>query len=381
MRILHITLDYRPVIGGIATYVENLHLFLNRRGIDSMVLHIIENSDRDATEEEGTGVYRLHMKKNLRDYRKLTQGSRVRRLVEKLNPDLVHLHTLNGLEYLFYRWKYPWVWTAHFSQLKGLLESRRPKDLIIRAVLKKIYMDAKVLIGVSTYSAELVSKLVEHPRIRVVPGGVDTDRFRPGVEDRISIREKLGVAEDDILVFYPSRWAPVKGTHVLVEAINHIRREMPSIAERLVFLLTGRASAPASYRKEVEEKVPPDARVIITDRIDPPEMPLYYRASDIVVVPSLFEMQGMSVLEAMASAVPVVASKVGGIPGILRDGMDGFLIEPGDHVELAHKIIHLSESRELRERMGKVARKRAMEFSWSRVAERMEEVYGEALNP
>jgi len=380
MRILHLTLDFRPRIGGIATYVENLHLFLNRRGIDSMVLHVVENSDRDGFEDEGTGVYRLHMKKNLRDYRKLTQGSKVRRIVEKLNPDLLHLHTFNALEYLFYKWKYPWVWTAHFSQLKGLLESKKPKDLIIRAVLKKIYLDAKALIGVSTYSAEIVSKLVEHPNIYVVPGGVDTDKFRPNEEDRLRMRSRLKLNEEDILVFYPSRWVPVKGAHILAKAIDHISKQMPSIAKRMVFLLTGRSTAPPSYRKEVESLIPDDARVIIKDHIESSYMPMYYRASDIVAIPSLFEMQGMSVLEAMSSAVPVVASKVGGIPGILRDGMDGFLIEPGNHIELAHKLIHLSESRELRERMGKIARKRAKEFSWSRVAERMEEIYEYALS-
>ncbi|GEM_PF-767444 len=380
MRILHLTLDFRPRIGGIATYVENLHLFLNRRGIESMVLHVVENSDRDGFEDEGTGVYRLHMKKNLRDYRKLTQGSKVRRIVEKLNPDLLHLHTFNALEYLFYKWRYPWVWTAHFSQLKGLLESKKPKDVIIRAVLRKIYMDARVLIGVSTYSAQLVSRLVEHPDIYVVPGGVDTDRFRPNEEDRLKMRGRLNLNDEDILVFYPSRWVPVKGTHVLAKAINHISRQMPSLSKRLVFLLTGRATAPPSFRKEVESLIPPDARVIMMDQIEQSRMPLYYRASDIVAIPSLFEMQGMSVLEAMSSAVPVVASNVGGIPGILRDGMDGFLIEPGNHVELANKIIHLSESKELRERMGKVARKRAKDFSWSRVAERMEEIYEYALS-
>ncbi len=380
MRILHITLDYRPTIGGIATYVENLHLFLNRRGIDSRILHIVEDSGRDGLEDEGTGVYHLHMKKNLRDYRKLTQAGRVRRVVERLNPDLLHLHTLNGPEYIFYRWKYPWVWTGHFSQLKSLLESTRPKDLIVKAVLKRLYMDARVLIGVSTTSAELISRLVEHPRIRVVPGGVDIDRFRPDEKDRREMREKLEVGGDDIVVFYPSRWAPVKGTHIMAQAIDHIAREMPSVFRKLVFLLTGRASAPVSYRREVEEKIPPDARVIIMDRIDPQDMPLYYRASDIVAVPSLFEMQGISVLEAMASAVPVVASKVGGITGILRDGMDGFLVEPGNPAELADKIIHLSESENLRRKMGEVARKRAMEFSWTRVAERMEEIYREASN-
>ncbi len=381
MRILHITLDYRPTIGGIATYVENLHLFLNRIGIDSMVLHIVEDSDRNGLEDEGAGLYRLHMRKSLRDYRKLTEGGRVRRVVEKLNPDLLHLHTLNGPEYLFYRWKYPWVWTAHFSQLKSLLESIRPKDLIIKAVLRKIYMDARVLIGVSTYSADLVSRLVAHPRIRVVPGGVDTDRFRPDEEDRIATRRELNLEEGDILVFYPSRWAPVKGTHILAQAIDYIAKEMPSVSRRLVFLMTGRASAPPSYRREVEGRISPDARVIMVDRIDPHDMPRYYRASDMAVIPSLFEMQGMSVLEAMASAVPVVATRVGGIPGILRDGMDGFLVEPGSHVELAERIIHLSESENLRRNMGEVARKRAMDFSWLRVAERMEEIYREALNP
>src|SRR6266568_2964599 len=104
-----------------------------------------------------------------------------------------------------------------------------------------------------------------------------------------------------------------------------------------------------------------------------------YGSADIFVLPSLFEPFGIVLLEAMAAGLPIVASRVGGIPEVVQDGATGLLVRPGDSRVLAEAIGRLISDPSLRSQMGEAGRLRAAAFSWERLVPRILKVYDEAI--
>ena len=121
--------------------------------------------------------------------------------------------------------------------------------------------------------------------------------------------------------------------------------------------------------------------------IENEDMPAYYTLADIFVLPSIIdsggdtEGLGVVLLEAGACQTPVIGSRVGGIPDIIKDGVNGLLVEPQNPVDLAEKILRLARGRELREQMGKNGRLIIKEnFNWDKIAKRLIDVYDQTLN-
>jgi len=122
-------------------------------------------------------------------------------------------------------------------------------------------------------------------------------------------------------------------------------------------------------------------RVRLVGRIPHSEVPAYLASADLAVLPSeTVEGLGVVLLEALASGTPVVGSRVGGIPDVIRDGVTGLLCRPGDQEDLAAKCIDLLEDEELRRRTTEAGRQLVTEvFSWERIALRFDEIFRQLL--
>jgi glycosyltransferase involved in cell wall biosynthesis len=122
-------------------------------------------------------------------------------------------------------------------------------------------------------------------------------------------------------------------------------------------------------------------RVSVRDPLPHPELAEHYRRADIFIAPSVWnEPFGMVIVEAMASGLPVIATRGGGIPEIVRDGETGLLTERGNAAELAEAINYLLKHDEVRRAMGRAGRKRAVEmFGWDKISEPLFEVYQEFM--
>ncbi|MBT9151423.1 MAG: D-inositol 3-phosphate glycosyltransferase [candidate division WS2 bacterium] len=108
--------------------------------------------------------------------------------------------------------------------------------------------------------------------------------------------------------------------------------------------------------------------------------PFYYNAADVFCLPSTStESFGIVNLEAMTCGVPIVASKIGGVPDVVKDGENGLLVQPKDYEALADAIIYLLENEDERERMGKNGREKVESYSWERIAEETEKVYSSLM--
>jgi glycosyltransferase involved in cell wall biosynthesis len=183
-------------------------------------------------------------------------------------------------------------------------------------------------------------------KVVTVTNGIRVERFSDGSR-REAIRASLGLAEDRRVLGTVGRLdEPVKGLAVLVQAMESVVKRIPET----VCLLIGDGPARGSLERAVERRGLAGHFRFLGERRDVPDL---LHALDLYVQPSLLEGFGLSVLEAMAAGKAVVASRVGGIPEVVRDSITGDLVPPGDPNALAAGILALLEDRVRRERYGR----------------------------
>lgn len=213
----------------------------------------------------------------------------------------------------------------------------------------------------------------------MIPQGVDTMRFHPSVEGD-SVRLTRGLSENTKVVLFVgalTRWHSYKGPDVLINAFRIVADEIKqshlivvgggellrdSVALAKVLGLEGHATFAGSVSEE--------------------SLPKYYASCDLLVLPSRDDSEGygLVILEAMAAGKPVIGSRVGGIPDVIRDRETGLLVEPNDPRKLADAIITLLLDDGLRRKMGSAARRFAEEHDWERVTRGVEAVYQEVIS-
>lgn len=224
---------------------------------------------------------------------------------------------------------------------------------------------------VSAYSAQTLAAPPE--RTRVIYGGADPTRFHPDNGER-----RQGV-------LFVGRFTPHKGLDRLIQAL-------PDGAELTCVGSLGHDPAPPeSGYGELVRRLVGNRAVRFAGTVPDSELPVLYRRARVFVLPSVHrtvygkevaisELLGLSVLEAMASGTPVVCSRLGGVPEIVRDGETGFLVEPGNEEELRDRLAGLLADRTRAEQMGRAAREWVLErFTWDKCALRCLEAYAELL--
>jgi D-inositol-3-phosphate glycosyltransferase len=138
-------------------------------------------------------------------------------------------------------------------------------------------------------------------------------------------------------------------------------------------------SVEMSRLKELREKYGLEEMVTFRGKQDQDSLPYYYSAAEVVVVPSHYESFGMVALEAMACGTPVVASQVGGLAYLVKDGVTGYTVPVGDPHELCTHLRDLMEDRELRKKMGEQAASFAQEYAWENIAAKISTHYNEMV--
>jgi len=197
-----------------------------------------------------------------------------------------------------------------------------------------------------------------------IPPGVDTEIFKKVKSD---IREKYDLKNKSILIF-TGRLVPIKNIPFLIQAM----RKLPSDT---VLLIAGDGPLKKELRREAEGENLMN-RVIFTGHIPQEKLPFYYSAGDIFVFSSFYDNFPNSVLEAMASELPVVAPSVGGIPMIVENGVNGYLYSSGNLEEFVEKVNKLLNDKNLRKKIGKENRKKIIEnFNWEKSAVKLKELY------
>ncbi|MGD0477843.1 MAG: glycosyltransferase family 4 protein [Nitrososphaerales archaeon] len=212
------------------------------------------------------------------------------------------------------------------------------------------------------------------PNVVTIYNGVDTSIFNPSADPE-RIREKLGIKETTVIL-YVGRLIPRKGVSYLLQAFRDLRSELGSI--NLVICGEGETR---SKLEELARSLGVENEVIFSGFVSDADLPFYYAACDICVVPSISEPMGIVLLEAMSMMKPVVATNVGGIPEIVQDSFNGLLVPPRDSDAISHAIKRLLTDKDLSNRLASNGRKVVEDrFSWSAIASDVSALYAEAVN-
>ena len=207
-------------------------------------------------------------------------------------------------------------------------------------------------------------------KVAVIPLGVDLDRFRPSGKQ--AARKSLGLRDERIILFV-GRIEPLKGLDILINAASLLESDV----ECTVLVVGGDESSQAEVTelRDLARERGIEHRVAFVGAVDHEALPLYYNAADVCVVPSHYESFGLVAVEAMASGVPVVASRVGGLTGTVKDGETGYLIPWLCPEPFAERIELLLENEPLRNNLGEAAREAMARYRWENVATAVLQLY------
>jgi len=236
-----------------------------------------------------------------------------------------------------------------------------------KLMAKIILAKASAIIAQTKYMKNQVEKICSKD-ITILPNGVDVTRFM-----RISpgeVRQELSIGEKCKTVLFIGNLRPIKGVEYLIEAMTKVAQNYPE--SRLV--VVGVDFQDGKLQELAQEKNLQE-RIIFTGSIPPHEIPEYMVAADIFVLPSLSEGFPNVLLEAMAAGLPIVATRAGGIPEIVTDGENGFLVEPRNSQQLADKIMLLLQDENVRKHLSSNNIKKAEQYNWSEIVTSLEEVY------
>jgi D-inositol-3-phosphate glycosyltransferase len=222
-------------------------------------------------------------------------------------------------------------------------------------------------------------------RVETVNPGVDLSVFRPvAAAARVAVRRRLGLAPDAVVLVFAGRIQPLKGPDVVLRAAAELLRLHPALAARLAVVFVGGPSgsevgAPGRL-SGLAASLGMAGSVRFEAPCPQPELADWYRAADVVLVPSHSESFGLVALEAQACGTPVVAAAVGGLRTAVRDGVSGVLVDGHDPAAWARVLNGLLASPARLAALARGAREHAAAFDWPATAERLVQVYTGAMN-
>jgi D-inositol-3-phosphate glycosyltransferase len=305
---------------------------------------------------------------------------------EHLSYDMLYSHYwLSGEVACLLRADMGVAW-AHTAHTLGLVKNRtlasgaRPEPALRIRVEGEIAQQADLLIGSTADEADDLIRLygADPGRVQVVAPGIDLVTFQPF--DRSEARRKIGYGPGRLLLFV-GRLERLKGVDVAIRALALLRdRDHEDL--RLIVLGEDVRDGEESEKERLKAVASASG---VRDRVDflgsvaHHELPYFYAASDVCVMPSYSESFGLVALEAQACGRPVVASGVSGLRSVVRDEVSGYLIDDHDPAIYAERIGRLLSDPELAQQMGRRGRLLAQRYSWTRTADRLGNLFEGAI--
>ena len=302
---------------------------LHRRGHQSVVAGDPRGALWSRLSEYGLPRYPLRVRNHL----DLLAGFRLRRLVQAGGYHIVHFHTARAHALS------PWL---HGLSAKRIVTRRMDYPIARGRMTRLLYEQSVDMVVAISQGVEvaLLAGGVPPARIRRIPSGVETARFLPNEHARQQLRTALGLLPHDIVVLTVGALTERKGHGTLFSAAYMLQER----GVRLQYVVCGEGSLRPSLEAQVRT-------LGLQDMIHFPgfssDIPSYLAAADIFVHVPLWEGLGVAVIEALAAGLPVVASRVGGIPELIEDQVTGLLVPPQDAAALAvaiERLVHDPQS-------------------------------------
>lgn len=377
MRIAMLHWAFPPTIGGVETHLVLLGRGLVRLGHSVHLLTgLAEGQPPEATEYVWSGM-RIRRTpllslngRGLEDFAR--QRSEIEReistFIERVQPDLVHAHNMHyfspvhaeAVMQACRRLNLPLALTAHNTWEDGLWW---------RMCALADGWDG--VIAVSRYIRNELERSGYSPyRIRVIHHGIDTRQFTPpDPAEKARLQEEFPFLQGRRVIFHPARMGRAKGCHVSIRALDLVRRRIPEV----LLVLAGNGnivdwgavqSGEVQYMQQLIDELGLREHVYI-QCFPWEQMPKIYRLSEIVIYPSaVHEPFGLAMLEAMATGKPLVVTESGGMPEVVKDGVNGLVVPRADSRALAEACLRLLEDRELADRLAQTGLEMVQRY-WS----------------
>jgi len=380
MKVIQITFNFPPEIGGVGQYVWSLSRCLKRRGIEVAVITIPITVGSREGEKRTFPVYRVRaFRLPALDPIPLNMFSLLRTLAKTQNFSIVHIH--GHISFLSFfgalscrLLSIPYVITHHGEGLPLSLTSRIHGHLRGNLFAKHVLRCSKKVISVNQYEVMTLTREYEIPRekIVVIPNGVDADHFTMSRTSDPSLFDnwlnKKVILSGGVL----AKW---KGFEYLIRALKLVVSKYDNVQ----LLITG--DGPDKPRlQSLAVSLGLSRYVKFTGYLRADFLSSYHKLSYMYVLPSLYDVCPTVVLEAMASGKPVIVTSLGGQKELVVNGQNGIIVPPADIESLSQAILTLLSSEELASEMGKKGRRMVEEkFAWSKISNKILQVYKSVL--
>ena len=377
MNIAQLHWGFPPIIGGVETHLALILPQMHKWGHKVNLLTGSVEGQKMEEDYQGVAIRRTPLMDLNWLYRRGLKGlegeleTLFGNFIEEAKPDVLHVHNMhyfseihiNILEKYARKQKIPLILTAH-NVWDDLLFLQITHNTNWAHIIAVSHFIKKELIGVG----------INDRKITVIHHGVDQNEFIPDLDTK-DVLKKYPKLKGKKVVFHPARIGLAKGCDVSIKAVNLIRKRYPDV----VLALAGSKNIidwgltqqkDIAYLVQLIRHFKLEDNVLI-DTYSLKEMRELYSASDVCVYPSsVGEPFGLVMLEAMACAKPMIVTNAGGMPEVIKDGINGFVVPVRDFEALSSRIIQLLEDDDLRERFGYTGRQIIeSQYTKERVAE------------
>jgi glycosyltransferase involved in cell wall biosynthesis len=371
MKIVILVLTFPPKwVGGTQTDAYNLAKYLSRRGHEVNVITMWDRGLPNKGMGEGFFINRIKTTE-IFILRTFLYSIKSLFLIKKINPDIIHVQgcSIYGargiiavLAKLILKKSYVLWCQGSEVYLAGKLK---------RIASKLLLRNADAIIAVTRDMKNEIQRFHKF-HVFVVPCGIDLSRFRNISKENLS-NKQLKIRDNEKLIIFVGRLHPIKGVKYLVEAMNIIIQKTPA-----KLLIVGDGEERKNLEKQVVE-LHLEEFVTFVGKVQNSEVPNLMNASDIFVLPSLSEGLPTTILEAMAAGLPIITTNVRGLPEIVKDNENGFIIEPKNPKQIAEKVLLLLENQELRGRISRNNKEKINMYDFDSITCEMEKIYKLAL--
>ncbi len=309
--------------------------------------------------------------------------------------DLVHSHYwMSGMAALELKqaWNIPVVQMFHTLVLMKNRVARDPSQLegpYREEGERKVMQQADRIIAATPAELAQLQFLykLDKRKVSIIPPGVDTAHFYPIAAEEA--KEFIGIPPHDRMILFVGRIEPLKGLETLIRAIAALRPTgLLTDCPHYLAVIGGEPdasqeemSAEMTRLQDLVKTLGLNDLVLFLGKRSQDTLPYYYSAADVLVMPSHYESFGMVALEAMACGTPVIATQVGGLAFLVKDGETGFVVPDDDPIAMGERLAQLICQDDLRCRLGDQAHAYAQQYAWETITRQIIALYRELVAP